>query len=70
MRLIIEIDTQADLEQVAALLGSEVLKDKPIEVRRPPTRAERQAILLEIFGKYRAKLPKGWKFDRDQAHER
>ena len=70
MRVIIEVDDQEELERVAALLGSEVLKNELVEIRRPPTRAERQTLLEDLFRTYRVHLPEGWKIDREELHRR
>ncbi|MEM9666118.1 MAG: hypothetical protein AAF970_14365 [Bacteroidota bacterium] len=69
MRVIIEVDDQRDIERLASLLGSDELREEPIEVRRPST-SKRKELLDELFQHYRVQLPPNWKMDRDDLHRR
>lgn len=73
MRVIIEADTSEEIERLMVLLErlkSDLLRDKAVTVRRPPSQAERQVILQKLFDTVRIPLPADWKFDRDEANER
>ena len=63
MRVIIEVDSQEELAETLAMLG-----DRPVEVRERPT--VRQERLQEMFRTYRGQPPEGYRFDREEAHER
>ncbi len=65
VRVIIEVGSKEELEQTLALLG-----DRPVTVVEAPIASRRAALLREAVRTYRNKLPKDWKFDRDEAHER
>ncbi len=65
VRVIIEVGSKEELEQTLALLG-----DRPVTVVEAPIASRRAALLREAVRTYRIKLPKDWKFDRDEAHER
>lgn len=63
MRIIIEVDTKEELSEMLALLG-----DRPITIQKQiPSRQER---LAAIFDTYKGRLPKDYRFNRDEAHER
>ena len=65
MRVIIEVDSEEELRKTLALLG-----DRPVTLVEPPSLSERAALLREAVRTYRIELPKGWTFNRDEAHER
>ena len=65
MRVIIEVDSKEELLETLLLLG-----DRPLTIVEAPGASRRATLLREAVHKYRIKLPKDWKFDRDEAHER
>ncbi len=65
MRVIIEVANKEELQETLTLLGN-----PPVEVLEMPPASKRAALLREAVRTYHIKLPKDWKFDRDEAHER
>ncbi len=64
MRVIIEVDNKEELQETLSLLG-----ERPVEVRQRATTLRKER-LEQIFRTYRGHLPEGYRFDRDEAHER
>lgn len=64
MRVIIEVDNKEEFRETLALLG-----DRDVEVRERAATLRHER-LREIFRTYRGCLPEGYRFDRDEAHER
>jgi CO dehydrogenase/acetyl-CoA synthase epsilon subunit len=63
MKVIIEIEKDEELEIV-----KKAFKGKSITIVR--TQKERRKFLDAIFKKYKIKLPKNYKFNREEIHAR
>ncbi len=63
MKVIIEIEKDEELEIV-----KKAFKGKCITIVR--TQKERKKLLSAIFKKYNVKLPKNYKFNREEIHAR
>lgn len=63
MKVIIEIEKDEELEIV-----KKAFKGKSITIVR--TQKERRKLLDAIFNKYQVKLPKNYKFNREEIHAR
>lgn len=63
MKVIIEIEKDEELEMV-----KKAFKGKSITIVR--TQKERRKLLDAIFKKYRVKLPRNYKFNREEIHAR
>lgn len=63
MKVIIEIEKDEELEIV-----KKTFKGKSITIVR--TQKERRKLLDAIFNKYKVKLPKNYKFNREEIHAR